>query len=245
MPRYKLTVEYDGRPYKGWQRQDHAKTVQGEVERAVKALSGETVTLQVAGRTDTGVHALGQVAHVDLNQDYPAYTVRDAINAHLLPEPVAIVDCEQVDADFHARFSATGRRYLYRICNRKPPLAVNHGLMWRVPYPLDAEAMQAAADRLVGHHDFTTFRHAQCQAQSPEKTLDELSVERLGDEIRVTAASRSFLHRQVRSMVGTLTEVGRGAWTPDDVTRVLAARDRAQCGVVAPPDGLYLVGVSY
>ncbi|PSJ56591.1 tRNA pseudouridine(38-40) synthase TruA [Kumtagia ephedrae] len=247
MPRYRLDIEYDGRPYAGWQRQDGPRSVQEAVERAVKGFCGETVSLRAAGRTDAGVHATAQVAHVDLVRDWPADTVRDAVNAHLQSagDSVVILAASMVGPDFDARFSATGRRYLYRILNRRSPTALEKGRAWWVPKPLDAGAMQEAAQELVGRHDFTTFRSAQCQADSPLRTLDRLDVSRTGDLIEVRAAARSFLHNQVRSMVGSLKRVGEGVWNAADLAAALAARDRAACGQVAPPDGLYLVGVDY
>jgi tRNA pseudouridine38-40 synthase len=243
--RYKLTIEYDGGPFVGWQRQDNGRSVQQAVEEAAKAFSGETVTVGGAGRTDAGVHALGQVAHVDFTRDWPADTVRDALNAHLRPEPVAILSAEIVPGDFDARFSATRRRYLYRISDRKAPLALDRGRLWAVNVPLDAAAMHEAAQHLVGKHDFTTFRAAECQAKSPVKTLDRLDVSRQGDEIVVRAEARSFLHHQVRSMVGSLKKVGEGKWPPVAMAEILEAKDRARCGPVAPPEGLYLAAVEY
>jgi tRNA pseudouridine38-40 synthase len=245
MPRYKLTIEYDGTPFFGWQIQDDRATVQGVLTTAIAAFSGERPSVQGAGRTDTGVHALGQVAHVDLAKDWRTDQVRDALNAHLRPHPVAVLSAEIVPATFDARFSATKRHYVYRIVNRRADLALDRARAWRVPRPLDAEAMHAAAQRLVGRHDFTTFRAAECQAKSPEKTLDRLDVERAGDEVRVFASARSFLHTQVRSMVGSLALVGDAKWSADDLGGALAARARAACGEVAPPDGLYLVKVEY
>jgi tRNA pseudouridine38-40 synthase len=245
MPRYRLTVEYDGGPYRGFQAQAVLPTVQGEIERAVKAFCGQTLRIHAAGRTDTGVHAAGQVIHLDLERDWPAVTVMRAINAHLRPAPIAILDARQVSDAFHARFSAVGRRYLFRILNRPGPPALERGKVWHVKTPLDAEAMDRAARVLVGLHDFTTFRDAACQAKSPVKTLDEARVERRGDILNVTFAARSFLHRQVRSMVGSLAEVGRGAWTADDLAAALAAADRTACGPVAPPQGLSLMAVDY
>jgi tRNA pseudouridine38-40 synthase len=245
MPRYRLTVEYDGRPYRGFQAQAGLPSVQASIERAVKGFCGQDLRLQAAGRTDTGVHATGQVVHVDLDKDWPAETVRDALNAHLVPEPISILEAELAVGDWHARFSAKERRYLYRILNRKSPPALDQGRVWHVKKPLDAEAMHAAAQRLVGHHDFTTFRDLQCQAKSPMKTLDVAACRREGDHVLLDFASRSFLHRQVRSMVGTLAEVGAGRWTGEDVTAALEARDRKACGPVAPAEGLYFVGVSY
>jgi len=245
MPRYKLIVEYDGTPFVGWQWQDHAPTVQGALTAAITAFSGETVAVQGAGRTDAGVHALGQVAHLDLAKEWRTDQVRDAINAHLRPHPVAVLSAEQVAADFDARFSATKRHYLYRIANRRADLALDRHRAWRLPRTLDAEAMHAAAQRLVGKHDFTTFRAAECQAKSPVKTLDRLDVARSGDEVLIRASARSFLHTQVRSMVGSLALVGDGKWSADDLGAALAACSRAACGEVAPPEGLYLVRVEY
>ena len=247
MPRYRLDIEYDGTPYAGWQRQDGPRSVQAAIEQAIRKFCGETVSLRAAGRTDAGVHATAQVAHADLTRDWPADTVRDAINAHLhsAGETVVILAASVADADFDARFSATGRRYLYRILNRRAPAVIEKNRAWWVPKPLDEQAMHDAAQRLVGLHDFTTFRSAQCQADSPVRTLDRLDVSRDGDIIEVRAAARSFLHNQVRSMVGSLKRVGEGGWTGDDITAALAAHDRAACGQVAPPDGLYLVGVDY
>ena len=245
MPRYKILIEYDGAPFAGWQYQDNAPSVQRAIMTAIEAFSGEKVMVQGAGRTDAGVHALGQVAHFDLSAERDTDTIRDAINAHLRPHPVAILSAEKVSGDFDARRSAVRRHYLYRIANRRPDLALERGRAWRVPRRLDAEAMHEAAQRLVGKHDFTTFRSTECQAKSPEKTLDWLDVSRLGDEIQITAVARSFLHNQVRSMVGSLVPVGDGKWSADDLARVLAARDRSACGPVAPPEGLYLVRVDY
>jgi tRNA pseudouridine38-40 synthase len=245
MPRYKLTIEYDGAPFSGWQIQADAPTVQGVLTAAIAALTGESVAVQGAGRTDAGVHARGQVAHVDLAKDWDTDTVRDALNAHLRPYPVAVLAAERAAADFNARTSARKRHYLYRIVNRRPDLALRAGRAWRVPRPLDAAAMQAAAQRLVGKHDFTTFRSTECQAASPQKTLERLDVARDGDAIDVRASARSFLHTQVRSMVGSLVLVGEGKWRVDDLAAALAARDRAACGPLAPPDGLYLMQVDY
>jgi len=247
VPRYRLDIEYDGGPYAGWQRQDGPRTVQEAIELAVKAFSGETVSIRAAGRTDAGVHATAQVAHVELAKPWRADTVRDALNAHLqlAGDRISVVGARPVPDDFDARFSATGRRYLYRILNRRGPPALERGNVWWVPKPLDADAMHEAAQRLVGRHDFTTFRSAQCQANSPIRTLDRLDVSRDGERIEIRAAARSFLHNQVRSMVGSLKRVGDGAWSAGDLAAALEARDRAACGQVAPPDGLYLVGVSY
>jgi tRNA pseudouridine38-40 synthase len=245
MPRYKLIVEYDGAPFSGWQIQADQKTVQGTLNAAIEAFSGEKVQLQGAGRTDAGVHARAQVAHVDLAKDWDAATVRDALNAHLRPHLVAILSAAKVAADFNARTSAVKRHYLYRILNRRADLTLDLGHAWRVPRPLDAAAMQTAAQRLIGKHDFTTFRSTECQANSPLKTLDRLDVERDGHEVKVLASARSFLHNQVRSMVGSLVMVGDGRWNADDLQRALDARDRTACGQVAPPDGLYLMRVDY
>jgi tRNA pseudouridine38-40 synthase len=245
MPRYRLTVEYDGGPYRGFQAQTDLPTVQGELERAIAAFSGEMIRVHAAGRTDTGVHATGQVIHFDLARDWDARVVMNAVNAHLFPAPVAVLVASLAADDFHARFSAVGRRYFYRILGRPGPPALERGRVWHVRAPLDAAAMHAAAQHLVGLHDFTTFRDAACQAKSPVKTLDEACVARRGEEVVVTFAARSFLHRQVRSMVGSLAEVGRGVWTADDLAAALAARDRAACGPVAPAQGLCLVEVLY
>ena len=245
MPRYRLDLEYDGGPYKGFQAQGALPTIQGSVERAVKAFSGETLRLQAAGRTDTGVHALHQVVHIDLARDWKPEVVRDAINAHLVPEPIAVTAASLAPEDFHARFSAKARRYLYRILNRTAPPSLEKGRLWHVKKSLDAGAMAEAARTLIGHHDFSTFRDADCQAKSPMKTLDVAEVTRDGEEVRLTFAARSFLHRQVRSMTGSLAEVGAGRWTADDLVAALEARDRATCGPVAPAEGLYLAGVEY
>ena len=245
MPRFKLTIEYDGGPFVGWQRQENGRSVQQAIEEAVTAFCGERVTLKGAGRTDSGVHALGQVAHLDLSGDWSEDTVRDAINAHLKPEPIAILSATSVMDDFDARFSAVRRHYLYRISDRRAPLAIDRGRIWWVTQKLDAAAMHAAAQSLVGNHDFTTFRSSECQAKSPVKTLDRLDVSREGGEVIVRATARSFLHNQVRSMVGTLKKVGDGKWPVTAVGEALAARNRARSGPVAPPDGLYLVAVDY
>ena len=236
MPRYKILIEYDGAPFCGWQFQENSPSVQRTIMAAVEAFAGEKVMVQGAGRTDAGVHALGQVAHFDLASERETDTIRDALNAHLRPHPVAILSAEKVAADFDARRSAVRRHYLYRIANRRADLAIERGRAWRVPRPLDAGAMHQAAQRLVGKHDFTTFRSTECQAKSPEKTLDRLDVSRAGDEIHVTAVARSFLHNQVRSMVGSLVPVGDGKWGADDLARALAARDRSACAPVAPPE---------
>ena len=245
MPRYRLTVEYDGAPYHGFQIQAGQPSVQGSLERAIEAFCGERAVIGAAGRTDTGVHATGQVVHVDLERDWPASTVMNAVNAHLSAEPISVLDAAVVPDDFHARFSAKGRVYLYRILNRRAPPALDRGRVWRVKTPLDAEAMHAAAQALVGHHDFTTFRDSACQAKSPMKTLKQAVVWREGEEIRLRFASRSFLHRQVRSMTGSLAEVGAGRWTAQDLKAALEAKDRKACGPVAPAEGLCLIAVEY
>ena len=245
MPRYKLTIEYDGTPFVGWQVQDNGVSVQGVITDAIAAFAGERTAVQGAGRTDAGVHALGQIAHVDLAKEWDDDTVRDAVNFHLRPRPIAVLSAVRVAGDFDARFSATRRHYLYRIVNRRADLALEQNRAWRVPRPLDSAAMHDAAQRLVGKHDFTTFRATECQAKSPVKTLDRLDVARDGDEVRITASARSFLHHQVRSMAGSLVHVGEGKWSAGDLVAALAARDRAACGQVAPPHGLYLVRVEY
>jgi tRNA pseudouridine38-40 synthase len=245
MPRYKLTIEYDGTPFVGWQVQAGGLSVQGLIETAIEALTGEKTAIQGAGRTDAGVHALGQVAHAELSKDWEPDTVRDALNAYLRPHPIAVLAAEKVAPVFDARFSARRRHYLYRIINRRADLALERERAWRVPRPLDERAMQEAAQRLIGKHDFTTFRSTECQAKSPLKTLDRLEVAREGEEVRIAASARSFLHNQVRSMVGSLVHVGEGKWSADDLAAALAARDRTACGQVAPPQGLYLVKVDY
>lgn len=243
--RWKLTLEYDGRPFVGWQRQDSGVSVQGCLEEAVRRFSGEVATVHAAGRTDAGVHALAMVASLDLGKVARPDTVRDALNFHLRPHPIAVLSAEPAADDFHARFSCKGRSYLYRIVNRRAPLALEAGRAWQVSVPLDAEAMHEAAQRLLGRHDFTSFRASLCQAKDPVKTLDRLDVERVGDEVRVTTAARSFLHHQVRNMVGTLKLVGEGRWSADDVSAALEARDRAKAGPTAPADGLYFTGAWY
>ncbi len=245
MPRFKLTLEYDGAPFAGWQAQTGGLTVQAVLTAAVEAFSGDKSFVQGAGRTDAGVHARGQVAHVDLSREWDADTVRDALNAHLRPHPIAVLAAERAAEDFDARRSAIRRHYLYRIVNRRPDLTLDVGRAWRVPRPLDEAAMHAAAQRLVGRHDFTTFRSSECQAKSPIKTLDALTVAREGEEVTISASARSFLHNQVRSMVGSLVFVGEGKWNADDLSRALEARNRAACGPVAPPEGLYLMRVDY
>ncbi len=247
MPRYRIDIEYDGGPYAGWQRQADQHSVQAAIEQAIHAFSGEEVTIRGAGRTDAGVHARGQVAHFDLAKDWAADRVMGAVNAHLLTagETVSVLAADKVADDFDARFSATARHYLYRIVNRRAPPALERGQVWHVARKLDAVAMHDAAHSLVGQHDFTTFRSVQCQAKSPVKTLDRLDVTRNGDLIEIRASARSFLHNQVRSMVGTLKRVGEGAWTADNVQAALEAADRSACGPVAPPDGLFLIQVDY
>jgi tRNA pseudouridine38-40 synthase len=249
MPRYALCIEYHGAPFAGWQRQSAQTSVQGAVEAALDALEPGPHLIVGAGRTDAGVHATGQVAHADMARDWDPFRLSQAVNAHLRHRPVAITGAARVADDWHARFSALERRYLYRMIVRRAPLTHEAGLAWRVPVPLDASAMQAAADRLLGRHDFTTFRATHCQADSPIRTLDLLRVEEIlrtdGQEFRFHLAARSFLHNQVRSIVGTLERVGMGALTPQDVAEALAARDRSACGPVAPPQGLYLTGVRY
>jgi tRNA pseudouridine38-40 synthase len=245
VPRYKLTIEYDGAPFRGWQVQERDLTVQGVLEQAAKALSGEDVRVHGAGRTDAGVHAKGQVAHVDFSKAFRTDQVRDAMNAHLRPHPVGVLSAEHVADDFEARFTAIKRHYLYRIVNRRADLALDLGHAWRVPKPLDADAMHRAAQQLLGKHDFTTFRATECQAKSPEKTLDQFDVARDGENVNVAVSARSFLHHQVRSMVGSLVWVGEGRWSADNLKRALDAKDRTACGPVAPPDGLYLMQVDY
>jgi tRNA pseudouridine38-40 synthase len=243
--RFKFTLEYDGSDFVGWQRQDNGMSVQQALEEAVFKTCAETVTAHAAGRTDAGVHATGQVVHVDIEKEFTPDKIQAALNFHLKPWPVAIIQSEVAPSDFHARFSATGRAYLYRIVNRRPPLALDEGRAWLVNAPLDAAAMHAAAQVLVGKHDFSTFRASLCQAQSPVKTLTRLDVSRAGEEIFIMAEARSFLHHQVRNMVGTLRLVGEGKWTTADVRRALEARDRTKGGPTAPPHGLYLTAVRY
>ena len=245
MPRYKLTLEYDGGPFVGWQRQDNGPSVQGAVEQAVEALAGAPSAVYAAGRTDAGVHALAMVAHVDIEKDFEDDVVRDAVNFHLKPAPISVLLAERVSDEFHARFSCLRRSYEYRIINRRAPLALERGRAWRIGQALDAEAMDAAAQVLVGKHDFTTFRAAQCQSKSPVKTLDEISVSRAGDEIFLRCAAPSFLHHQIRSFAGSLAEVGRGKWRAADLNAALEATSRDACGPVAPPDGLYFVRADY
>ena len=245
MTRFRLIVEYDGRPFMGWQRQSHGPSIQQSIEEAIRAITQENVTLHAAGRTDAGVHALAMTAHVDIGRPISPFRLADGINAKLRPLPIAILKAEPVSEDFHARFSCIGRRYLYRIENRRAPLALDFGRAWRVPVVLHADSMNRAAQHLVGRHDFTTFRSAHCQSESPVKTLDRLTVRRLGETIEIEAAARSFLHHQVRSMVGCLELVGRGKWSESDLKRALEARDRAALGFNAPPDGLYFVEAVY
>jgi tRNA pseudouridine38-40 synthase len=245
MPRYKLTVEYDGTPFSGWQRQANAPSVQQCLEEALARLTGESIIVRAAGRTDAGVHALAQTAHVELSKSWRPDTVRDALNAQLRPHPIVILRADQVADNFDARFSASCRHYLYRIVNRRAPLALDHGRAWLVRYRIDTDAMHSAAQRLVGRHDFSTFRDSECQAKSPIRTLERLDVTRIGDEVQIHTSARSFLHRQVRSMVGSLVLVGAGKWNADDLQMALAKRDRSCCGTVAPAAGLYLLRVDY
>ncbi len=249
MPRYAFRIEYDGRPFSGWQRQDEHPSVQAVFESALAQLEPDLPSIVAAGRTDAGVHATGQVAHAETAREWEPFRLSEALNYHLKPHPVAITACVEVGEDWHARFSAVERRYLYRVVTRRAPLVHDRGHAWRVQRDLDVDAMRRAAEHLIGRHDFTTFRSTMCQAKSPEKTLDDIGIEpmeyRAGREIQFTLRARSFLHNQVRSIVGTLDRVGVGAWSPDRVKEALEARDRAACGPVAPPDGLYLTGVSY
>jgi tRNA pseudouridine38-40 synthase len=243
--RFRLTIEYDGRPYMGWQRQAHGPSVQQAVEEAAKAITGEDAVVHAAGRTDAGVHAEAMAAHVDIDKAMTPFRLMEALNARLRPAPVAVLACAVVPGDWHARFSCIGRRYAYRIVNRRAPLALDRGRAWRVPQPLDTDAMNDAAQLLVGQHDFTTFRSAHCQSASPVKTLDLLTVSRFGEEVSIEAAARSFLHHQVRSMVGCLALVGQGKWSARDLKAALDARDRDALGHNAPPDGLYFVEARY
>ena len=245
MPRYRLTLEYDGAGFVGWQRQANGPSVQQALEEAVEAFCSERTVVHGAGRTDSGVHALGQVAHLDLEGEVAPERLRDALNFHLKPRPAAVLEAALAPADFHARFSALERRYRYRIVNRRAPLVLERGHAWRVPQPLDETAMQAAADRLIGHHDFESFRSSECQAENALRTLDLLQVTRRGEAVELEVAARSFLHNQVRILAGTLKQVGIGRWTPDDVSRVLAACDRRTAGPTAPPEGLTFLSVRY
>lgn len=245
MPRYRLILEFDGGPFVGWQRQYNGRSIQGALEEAVFKFSGERVVAYSAGRTDAGVHATAMPAHFDLEKPRPPGVVRDAINFHLKPEPIAVLEADEAPADFHARFSATARRYRYRIVNRRAPLTLDAGRAWRLAPPIDAEAMHRAAQALVGRHDFTTFRASTCQAETPVKTLSSISVHRRGDDVLIETAARSFLHHQVRSMAGSLAEVGMGRWSPADFEAAFRAADRSRCAQVAPPEGLYFVGADY
>ena len=245
MTRWRLTIEYDGAPFMGWQRQDHGPSVQQTIEEALAAMTGEQPAVTAAGRTDAGVHALAMTAHVDVMKSLTAHRLREGLNALVRPHPIAILDVAPVADDWHARFSCLGRRYLYRILNRRAPPALDAGKLWHIAVPLDVEPMREAATHLVGRHDFTTFRSAHCQSDSPVKTLDRLDVSQAGDEIHVEAAARSFLHHQVRSMVGCLALVGRGQWSPDDLRNALVAANRTELGLNAPPHGLYFVEARY
>ena len=245
MTRFALTIEFDGTPFMGWQRQDHGSTVQGEIEAAITKFTAEDVAVYGAGRTDAGVHALGMRAHVDILREITPFRLMEALNAHLRPRPIAILACEEVHEGWHARFSCVGRSYVYRISNRRAPLALEKNRVWRIGQALDVKAMQDAAKLLLGEHDFTTFRSVQCQSDSPVKTLDRLDVRREGDHVIVEAAARSFLHHQVRSMVGALAAVGRGKWRNDDLQAALEARDRQALIENAPAHGLYFVGAAY
>lgn len=245
MTRFRLMVEYDGRPFMGWQRQLHGPSVQQAIEDAAKSITGEDCAVHAAGRTDAGVHAAAMIAHIDIAKPFAPFRLMEALNARLRPAPIAILACQPVADDWHARFSCIGRRYIYRIVNRRAPLALDAGKAWQVASPLDAAAMHDAAQQLVGLHDFTTFRSAHCQSESPLKTLDRLDVRRSGAMIEVEAAARSFLHHQVRSMVGCLMLVGRGKWSVTELRAALDAADRARLGFNAPPDGLYFVEAVY
>ena len=245
MTRWRLTIEYDGGPFMGWQRQEHGPSVQQALEEALQRMTGEQAVFTAAGRTDAGVHALRMSTHVDVAKSLTAHRLREGLNALVRPQPISVLEVEQVADDWHARFSCIGRRYLYRVLERRAPPALDNGRVWHIPVPLDLEAMRAGAAMLVGRHDFTTFRSAQCQSDSPVKTLDSLDVSRAGEEIHVTAAARSFLHHQVRSMVGCLAMVGRGQWTAQDMGKALEARGRAALGFNAPPHGLYFVEAIY
>jgi len=243
--RWRLTIEYDGAPFMGWQRQEHGPSVQQALEEALFKMTGELAAVHAAGRTDAGVHALAMSAHVEVEKTVTAHRLREGLNALVRPQPISVLAVEPVADDWHARFSCIGRRYLYRILNRRAPPALERGRVWHIPVPLDLDAMQAGAAFLIGRHDFTTFRSVQCQSDSPVKTLDRLEVSRVGEEIHVQAAARSFLHHQVRSMVGCLALVGRGQWKPEDIRQALEARDRAALGLNAPPHGLYFVEAVY
>jgi tRNA pseudouridine38-40 synthase len=243
--RWRLTIEYDGRPFMGWQRQDHGPSVQQSLEEAIFRMTGELAAVHAAGRTDAGVHALAMAAHVEIEKGVTEHRLREGLNALVRPDPISVISVEKVPDDWHARFSCVGRKYLYRILNRRAPPALDRGRVWHVAVPLDAETMAEGAAMLVGRHDFTTFRSVQCQSESPVKTLDRLDVRRVGEEVHIEAAARSFLHHQVRSMVGCLALVGRGQWQPGDMRRALEARDRAELGFNAPAEGLYFVEALY
>jgi tRNA pseudouridine38-40 synthase len=243
--RWRLTIEYDGGPFMGWQRQEHGPSVQQSLEEALQRMTSEQAQFTAAGRTDAGVHALAMSAHVDVMKSLTAHRLREGLNALVRPRPISVLEVAEVADDWHARFSCTGRRYLYRILNRRAPPSLDAGRVWHIAVPLDPQAMQEGAAQLIGRHDFTTFRSTQCQSESPVKTLDELGVSRIGEEIHVTAAARSFLHHQVRSMVGCLAMVGRGQWKPHDMRKALEARDRSALGFNAPPHGLYFVEAIY
>ncbi len=245
MGRYRLVLEYDGTPFSGWQRQAGDRTVQQELEEAIERFSGESIIIQAAGRTDAGVHALGQVVHFDLARAWDPFRIREALNFHLKPWPIAVLEAEEASQEFEARFSATARHYEYRILNRRARPALSEHRVWHVPVLLDAGIMHQASQTILGRHDFTTFRAAECQAKSPVRTLDRLDVSREGEEIVVRTSARSFLHHQVRSMVGSLKKIGEGKWGPGELRRALDARDRKRCGPLAPPEGLYLVSVDY
>jgi len=245
MTRWKLTIEYDGRSFMGWQRQDHGPSVQQSLEEALFRMTGEMAAVHAAGRTDAGVHALAMAAHVEIEKGVTEHRLREGINALVRPDPISVTTVEKVAEDWHARFSCIGRKYLYRILNRRAPPALDRGRVWHVAVPLDVEAMAEGAAMLLGTHDFTTFRSVHCQSNSPVKTLDELQVSRVGEEVHIKAAARSFLHHQVRSMVGCLGLVGRGQWQPGDIRKALEARDRAELGLNAPAEGLYFVEASY
>ena len=245
MTRWRLTIEYDGGPFMGWQRQDHGPSIQQTLEEALERMIGEQTQVLAAGRTDAGVHALAMSAHVDVMKSLTPHRLREGLNALVRPHPISVLEVEPVADDWHARFSCVGRRYLYRILNRRAPPALDTGRVWNIPVTLDIDAMREGAAHLIGRHDFTTFRSAQCQSDSPVKTLDELDVQKAGEEIQLTAAARSFLHHQVRSMVGCLALVGRGQWSPEDMRKALEARDRSALGFNAPPHGLYFVEALY
>ncbi|MFL6740657.1 MAG: tRNA pseudouridine(38-40) synthase TruA [Sphingomicrobium sp.] len=245
MTRWRLTIEYDGGPFMGWQRQEHGPSVQQALEEALERMTGEQTAFTAAGRTDAGVHALAMTAHVDVMKSVTPQRLREGLNALIRPHPISVLEVAEAAGDWHARFSCVGRRYRYRILNRRAPPALERGKVWHIPVPLDVKAMGEGAAMLVGRHDFTTFRSVQCQSDSPVKTLDRLDVERVGEEIRIQAAARSFLHHQVRSMVGCLALVGRGQWSPADMAKALEARDRAALGLNAPPHGLCFVEAIY